>query len=76
MLEKVKGFIKEHKAEVTTVVAGAATIGVFAFGYLLGCKQAVRYCDIGLNACFLVKPELKPMLEEALKEVEKTIPSK
>lgn len=76
MLEKVKGFIKEHEAEVTTVVAGAASIGVFAFGYFLGYKQAVRYGDIGLGACFAVKPELKPMLEEALQILDQNLSSK
>ena len=76
MLEKVKGFVKEHEDGIATAAAAAATVGVFAFGYFLGYRQAVRYVDIGLNACCIAKPELKPMLEEALSIVEKNLSSK
>ena len=71
--EKIKDFYEDHKAEIWTV--GGAVIGAASvFGaYTLGYKRAVMYGDRGLSMCFLAKPELKPMLEEALQKAQETI---
>ena len=69
MLEKVKGFYEKHETAVWFVVGAATGYGLYRLGY----STAVRRSDTGLNMCFLVKPELKPMLEEAVKTVEGSV---
>lgn len=73
MLEKAKEFIKKHDMELIGCAGGIAAFGFIALGYAMGYKTACYHSDVGLSACFLVKPELKPMLEEALEQVNTTI---
>ena len=72
MKEKIKKYWEEHDEQIVVggVIAGAYLIGVL-IGYKVGYGEAVRRGNIGFNMCALIKPELKPMLEEALNEVEK-----
>lgn len=69
MLEKVKGFYEKHETAVWFVVGAATGFGLYRLGY----NAAVRRGNIGLNMCFLAKPELKPMLEETIKTVEESV---
>lgn len=69
MLEKVKGFYEKHETAVWFVVGATAGFGLYRLGY----STAVRRGNIGLNMCFLAKPELKPMLEETIKTVEGSV---
>lgn len=69
MLEKVKGFYEKHETAVWFVVGAATGYGLYKLGY----NTAVRRGNIGLNMCFLAKPELKSMLEETIKTVEGSV---
>lgn len=69
MLEKVKEFCGKHDMVFLIAIGAGAGFGLYKLGY----NTAVRRSDIGLSACFLAKPELKPMLEDAIKTVEGSI---
>lgn len=69
MLEKAKGFYEKHETAIWFVVGAATGYGLYKLGY----NTAVRRGNIGLNMCCLAKPELKPMLEEAIKTVEGSV---
>lgn len=69
MLEKVKGFYEKHETAVWFVIGAATGYGLYRLGY----STAVRRSNTGLNMCFLAKPELKPILEDAIKTVEGSI---
>lgn len=69
MLEKVKGFYEKHETAIRFAVGVGAGLGLYKLGY----NTAVRRSNTGLNMCFLAKPELKPMLEEAIKTVEGSV---
>lgn len=69
MLEKAKRFYEKHETAVWFVVGAATGYGLYTLGY----NTAVRRGNIGLNMCFLAKPELKPMLEETIKTVEESV---
>lgn len=75
--EKVQNFVNEHEPEVNAAIDIATYcafgVGMAYIGYSLGYKKAVKNGEIGLNMCILSKPELKPMLEEALMSVDKTL---
>lgn len=70
---KIKEFYRRHDVEVWII--GGMTLGIISSVviYRTGYNNAVRNGQIGLNACILVNPELKPMLEDAVQKVEKTI---
>ena len=71
--EKVKEFYEENKA----MIRGFAIMsGLFAYGigmYAYGINMARRADEISLSMCIAAKPELKPMLEEAIKKLEETV---
>ena len=71
--EKIKDFYEDHKYMIWAV--GGAVIGAVSVigAYSLGYDRAVANGNRGLNACFLVDPDLKPRLTEALEKVEQTI---
>lgn len=69
MLEKMKEFCGKHDMVFLIAIGAGAGFGLYRLGY----STAVRRGNVGLNACFLAKPELKPVLEEAIKTVEKSV---
>lgn len=69
MLEKMKEFCGKHDMVLWIAIGAGAGLGLYKLGY----NTAVRRGNIGLNACFLAKPELKPMLEDAIKTVEGSV---
>lgn len=69
MLEKIKSFYEEHKDEFMVAACTAGALGIYTFGVVLGYKYRGKLDQAGLNACFIAKPELKPMLMEALQQV-------
>lgn len=75
--EKVQNFVNDHKPEVDAAIDIATYcvfgVGMAYIGYSLGYKKAIKHIELGLNTCFLSKPELEPMLEEALINVSKTL---
>lgn len=75
--EKIQNFVNEYKPEVDAAIDIATYCafgaGMAYIGYTLGYKKAVKNGELGLNMCILSKPELKPMLEEALMNVDKTL---
>lgn len=71
--EKLKAFCKEHSDWLITIgcVAGAATYGVIM--YASGFKAARKMDVASLTMCTLAKPELGPMLDEALTKIQETM---
>lgn len=69
MLEKIKSFYKDYEDEIKITACMVGALGIYTFGVVLGYKYRGKLNQAGLNACILVKPELKPMLTEALQQV-------
>lgn len=72
-LEKLKAFCKEHSDWLITIgcVAGVVTYG--GIMYVSGFKAARKMDVASLTMCTLAKPELGPMLDEALTKVQETM---
>ena len=72
-LEKLKEFCKEHSDWLMTLgcVAGVVTYG--GIMYVSGFKAARKMDVASLTMCTLAKPELGPMLDEALTKVQETM---
>lgn len=68
MKEKVKEFWEEHKGEVVLLAYYGIGLGL---GYLAGKSVTMTRFNIGINRCFAVKPELEPMLVEAVELAKK-----
>lgn len=68
--------VKEFYEENKTMIRGFAIMsGLFVYGigmYAFGINAARRADKISLSMCIAAKPELKPMLEEAIKKLEET----
>lgn len=70
--QKVKEVAKKFWDNNWPVLLGATLSGVsIMIGYAIGEWDAARKIQCGLDKCFLVKPELKDVLDEALDLAEK-----
>lgn len=68
---KVENHFKEHKREIFTAAVGGVMLATgFALGYkagfALGYKACLSNYNKGLGLCLEAKPELEPMLWEAI----------
>lgn len=68
---------KEFYEENKTLINGFMVMsGLFAYGigmYAFGAHTAKKANEIGLAMCIAAKPELGPMLKEALEKVKETV---
>lgn len=69
MLEKIKSFYEDYEDEIKITACMVGALSIYTLGVVLGYKYRGKLDQVGLNACILVKPELKPMLTEALQQV-------
>ena len=72
-LEKVKEFCKEHKGDLVYLGFFGGTVLYGMSMYIYGFRAARKRDVASLSVCCIAKPELKPMLEEALTKVQETI---
>lgn len=66
--ERIENHFKEHKREIFTAAVGGVML---AAGFGLGKAYNFNCFTKGLEMCFEVKPELEPMLWEAIDLVKK-----
>ena len=69
MKEKVKKFYEDHKQDIRDFAW--YSLG-FAVAWYTGRKLLKTSFSYGLERCMTVKPELSPMLDEALTEALRT----
>lgn len=70
MKERIKEKAKTVfiNCEETLVIAGAIFAGC-GLGYIAGRKITLLKFDSGLSEVFRVKPEIQPLVDEAIKEL-------
>lgn len=74
MKEKLREVWEKYGEDISVglIAAGTGLIGL-SVGQLVGYRKAAKDTQRGLNALVLIKPELKPMIEEAAKELQKRL---
>lgn len=66
--EKIGNFVDENGKIIATTGCVLFTLGV---GYALGCKHAEIRLSLGLEKVFDKDPEIKTLMENAIKELNK-----
>lgn len=66
--EKIGNFVDENGKIIATTGCVLITLGV---GYVLGCKHTEIRFGLGLEKVFGKNPEIKTLMENAIKELNK-----
>lgn len=66
--EKIGNFVDENGEIIATTGCVLFTLGV---GYALGCKHTEIRLSLGLERVFVKNPEIKTLMENAIKELTK-----
>lgn len=66
--EKIVNFVDENGKIIATTGCVLITLGV---GYALGCKHTEFRFGSGLERIFVKNPEIKTLMENAIKELNK-----
>ena len=66
--EKIGNFVDENGEIIATTGCVLITLGV---GYALGCKHTEIRIGLGLEKVFVKNPEIKTLMENAIKELNK-----